>query len=172
MGNFGEIKNSTLAAGVKMGHFSYIGDAEVGDDTNIGAGAITCNFDGEKKHRTVIGRGVFIGSDTMLVAPVKVGDGAETGAGAVVTRDVPADTLELSITGKGGYQRVIFFSPKCLQAIGEYLKHAQDDLLLFPFTPRCVQKMIKRRARAVRGGWRTDADHPGAAGRADRGARL
>jgi bifunctional UDP-N-acetylglucosamine pyrophosphorylase/glucosamine-1-phosphate N-acetyltransferase len=76
-----------------MGHFSYIGDAEVGDGTNIGAGAITCNFDGEKKHRTVIGRGVFIGSDTMLVAPVTIGDGARTAAGSVVTKDVPPGAM-------------------------------------------------------------------------------
>jgi bifunctional UDP-N-acetylglucosamine pyrophosphorylase/glucosamine-1-phosphate N-acetyltransferase len=73
-----------------MGHFSYLGDADVGEETNIGAGTITCNFDGATKHRTVIGRGAFIGSDTLLVAPVAVGDGARTGAGSVVTRDVPA----------------------------------------------------------------------------------
>jgi bifunctional UDP-N-acetylglucosamine pyrophosphorylase/glucosamine-1-phosphate N-acetyltransferase len=90
IGNFAEVKNSRLGRGVKMGHFSYLGDADVGEETNIGAGTITCNFDGETKHRTVIGRGAFIGSDTLLVAPVAVGDGARTGAGSVVTRDVPA----------------------------------------------------------------------------------
>jgi bifunctional UDP-N-acetylglucosamine pyrophosphorylase/glucosamine-1-phosphate N-acetyltransferase len=90
IGNFAEIKSSRLGRGVKMGHFSYIGDADVGDETNIGAGTITCNYDGEEKHRTVIGRGVFIGSDTMLVAPLTLGDGARTGAGSVVTKDVPA----------------------------------------------------------------------------------
>ena len=93
MGNFGEVKDSTLNEGVKMGHFSYIGNANVGAHTNIGAGTITANYDGEKKHPTVIGEDVFIGSDTMLVAPVKLGDGARTGAGAVVTKDVPEDTL-------------------------------------------------------------------------------
>ncbi len=93
IGNFAEVKSARLGRGVKMGHFSYVGDAEVGDDTNIGAGAITCNFDGERKQRTVIGRGVFIGSDTMLVAPVTVGDGARTAAGSVVTKDVPAGAL-------------------------------------------------------------------------------
>lgn len=93
VGNYAEIKNARLERGVKMGHFSYIGDAEVGEGTNIGAGTITCNFDGEQKHRTVIGRGVFLGSDTKLVAPVSIGDGARTGAGSVVTRDVPADAL-------------------------------------------------------------------------------
>jgi bifunctional UDP-N-acetylglucosamine pyrophosphorylase/glucosamine-1-phosphate N-acetyltransferase len=89
MGNFGEVKNSYLGPGTKMGHFSYVGDAQVGADVNIGAGTVTCNYDGEHKHRTEIGEGAFIGSDTMLVAPVRVGSGARTGAGAVVTHDVP-----------------------------------------------------------------------------------
>lgn len=89
MGNFGEIKNSTLAAGVKMGHFSYIGDAEIGENVNIGAGVITCNFDGVNKNKTEIGADAFIGSDTMLRAPVRIGKGAYTGAGSVVTHDVP-----------------------------------------------------------------------------------
>ncbi len=93
IGNFAEVKNARLGRGVKMGHFSYIGDAEVGDGTNIGAGAITCNFDGEAKHRTVIGRGVFIGSDSMLVAPVTIGDGARTAAGSIVTKDVPPGAM-------------------------------------------------------------------------------
>jgi bifunctional UDP-N-acetylglucosamine pyrophosphorylase / glucosamine-1-phosphate N-acetyltransferase len=85
-----ELKNSSLGAGTKQHHFSYLGDAEVGEDVNIGAGAITANFDGEAKHRTVIGAGAFIGVDTLLRAPVTIGPGARTGAGAVVTRDVPA----------------------------------------------------------------------------------
>lgn len=89
VGNFGEVKNSTLGPGAKMGHFSYMGDATVGRGANIGAGTITCNFDGEKKHHTEIGEGAFIGSDTMLVAPLRIGKGARTGAGAVVTRDIP-----------------------------------------------------------------------------------
>jgi bifunctional UDP-N-acetylglucosamine pyrophosphorylase/glucosamine-1-phosphate N-acetyltransferase len=89
MGNFGEVKNSFLGPGTKMGHFSYVGDAQVGADVNIGAGTVTCNYDGERKHRTEIGEGAFIGSDSMLVAPVRVGSGARTGAGAVVTHDVP-----------------------------------------------------------------------------------
>jgi bifunctional UDP-N-acetylglucosamine pyrophosphorylase/glucosamine-1-phosphate N-acetyltransferase len=76
-----------------MGHFSYAGDATIGEHVNIGAGAITCNYDGEKKSRTVIGDNAFIGSDTMLVAPVTIGKNARTGAGAVVTKDVPPDTL-------------------------------------------------------------------------------
>ena len=86
--------------GVKMGHFSYIGNADIGSDTNIGAGTITCNYDGEKKHPTTIGEDVFIGSDTMLVAPLTVGDGARTGAGAVVTKDVPPDTLVAGVPAR------------------------------------------------------------------------
>lgn len=100
MGNFGEVKDSTLGPGVKMGHFSYIGNATIGAETNIGAGTITCNFDGQKKHPTVIGEEVFIGSDTMLVAPVSLGDGARTGAGAIVTHDVPADTLVVGVPAR------------------------------------------------------------------------
>jgi bifunctional UDP-N-acetylglucosamine pyrophosphorylase/glucosamine-1-phosphate N-acetyltransferase len=93
VGNFGEMKNSTLGPGAKMGHFSYLGDAEVGVGVNIGAGTITCNYDGVRKNKTVIEEGAFIGSDTMLVAPVQVGKGARTAAGAVVTRDVPDGAL-------------------------------------------------------------------------------
>jgi len=89
IGNFAEVKASRLGPGSKMGHFSYVGDAEVGADVNIGAGTITANYDGVAKHRTVIGDGAFIGSDTMLVAPVRVGKGARTSAGSVVNRDVP-----------------------------------------------------------------------------------
>ncbi len=100
MGNFGEVKDSTLHEGVKMGHFSYIGNANIGTNTNIGAGTITCNYDGEKKHLTEIGEDVFIGSDTMLVAPLKLGDGARTGAGAVVTKDVPEDTLVVGVPAR------------------------------------------------------------------------
>jgi len=100
MGNFGEVKDSYLGPGVKMGHFSYIGDARVGAETNIGAGTITCNYDGEKKHSTEIGEKVFIGSDTMLVAPLKVGKRARTGAGSVVTKDVPPDTLVVGMPAR------------------------------------------------------------------------
>ena len=100
MGNFGEIKNSYLAPGVKMGHFSYIGDAHIGKNANIGAGTITCNFDGEGKFKTEIGEDAFIGSDTMLVAPVKIGKNAKTGAGAVVTRDVPDGTVVVGVPAK------------------------------------------------------------------------
>lgn len=100
MGNFGELKNSVLGPGAKMGHFSYLGDAEVGAEANIGAGTITCNYDGARKHETVIEEGAFIGSDTMLVAPVRVGKGAKTGAGAVVTRDVPDGALAYGVPAR------------------------------------------------------------------------
>jgi len=100
MGNFGEVKDSTLRAGVKMGHFSYIGNADVGSYTNIGAGTITANYDGEKKHKTTIGENVFIGSDTMLVAPLTLGDGARTGAGAIVTKNVSEDTLVVGMPAR------------------------------------------------------------------------
>lgn len=100
MGNFGEVKDSYLADGVKMGHFSYIGNAQIGSNTNIGAGTITCNYDGEKKHPTEIGEDVFIGSDTMLVAPLKIGAGARTGAGSVVTKNVAEDTLVVGMPAR------------------------------------------------------------------------
>jgi bifunctional UDP-N-acetylglucosamine pyrophosphorylase/glucosamine-1-phosphate N-acetyltransferase len=100
MGNFGEVKDSTLGRGVKMGHFSYIGNATIGANTNIGAGTITCNFDGKNKHPTEIGEEVFIGSDSMLVAPLKIGDRSRTGAGAVVTKDVPEDTLVVGMPAR------------------------------------------------------------------------
>lgn len=100
MGNFGEVKNSTLGAGVKAGHFCYLGDAEIGPEVNIGAGTITCNFDGKRKHKTVIEEGAFIGSDTMLIAPVRIGKGAHTGAGAVVNRDVPAHSMAVGVPAR------------------------------------------------------------------------
>ena len=100
MGNFGEVKNSYLGPGTKMGHFSYVGDATIAENVNIGAGTITCNFDGVNKNHTDIEAGAFIGSDTMLVAPVKIGEGASTGAGAVVTRDVPPHTLAVGMPAR------------------------------------------------------------------------
>jgi bifunctional UDP-N-acetylglucosamine pyrophosphorylase/glucosamine-1-phosphate N-acetyltransferase len=100
MGNFGEVKNSTLGPGAKMGHFSYVGDASIGADVNIGAGTITCNYDGVRKSKTVVEADVFIGSDTMLVAPVRLGRGARTGAGAVVTKDVPPDSLAVGVPAR------------------------------------------------------------------------
>jgi bifunctional UDP-N-acetylglucosamine pyrophosphorylase/glucosamine-1-phosphate N-acetyltransferase len=96
VGNFVEVKASHLAAGVKANHLSYIGDATVGTGTNIGAGTITCNYDGYNKHRTSIGAHVFVGSDTAFVAPVSVGDGAVIAAGSVITQDVEPDALALA----------------------------------------------------------------------------
>ena len=92
IGNFGEVKNSRIGRGSRSGHFSYIGDAQVGSNVNIGAGSITCNFDGEHKHETVIGNDAFIGCDTMMVAPVTIGDRAYTSTGSIVNRNVPADS--------------------------------------------------------------------------------
>ena len=100
IGNFAEVKKARLGRAARMGHFAYVGDAQVGDEVNIGAGTVTCNFDGVSKHRTVIGKGAFIGSDTMLVAPVKVGDGAATAAGSVVTRDVPPDNVAVGMPAR------------------------------------------------------------------------
>jgi acetyltransferase-like isoleucine patch superfamily enzyme len=95
VGNFVEVKATVLRRGAKASHLTYLGDAEVGAEANVGAGTITCNYDGFNKHRTEIGAGAFIGSNTALVAPVKVGEGAIVGAGSVITRDVPADALAL-----------------------------------------------------------------------------
>jgi len=100
VGNFGEIKNSTLGPGSKMGHFSYLGDAQIGANVNIGAGAITCNFDGQRKHPTIVEDDVFIGSDSMLVAPLRIGQGARTGAGSVVTHDVPAGAVVYGVPAR------------------------------------------------------------------------
>ncbi len=100
LGDHAELKNARLGPGVKMGHFSYLGDAEIGARVNIGAGTITCNYDGKHKHRTVIGEDAFIGSDTLLVAPVNVGARAKTGAGSVVTKDIPADSLAYGVPAR------------------------------------------------------------------------
>jgi len=101
VGNFGEVKNAYLGPEVKMGHFCYVGDATVGARTNIGAGTVTCNYGMDKaKHRTEIGEDVFIGSDTMMVAPVCIGARARTGAGAVVTKDVPADSTAVGVPAR------------------------------------------------------------------------
>jgi len=96
VGNYVEVKQAVIGEGSKVNHLSYIGDAEVGAGVNVGAGTITCNYDGVHKHRTVIGDGAFIGSDTQLVAPVTVGAGAVIGAGSTITGDVPAGALAVS----------------------------------------------------------------------------
>jgi bifunctional UDP-N-acetylglucosamine pyrophosphorylase / glucosamine-1-phosphate N-acetyltransferase len=96
IGNFVEVKNTRIGRGTKASHLSYLGDAEVGEEVNIGAGTITCNYDGKKKHRTIIDDGTFVGSDTQFVAPVKVGKNALVGAGSTITKDVPAGALAVS----------------------------------------------------------------------------
>ena len=96
VGNFVEVKKSTLEKGVKAGHLTYLGDAQIGEDTNIGAGTITCNYDGKNKFKTVVGKNSFIGSDSMLVAPVIIGENALVGAGSVITKDVPDNSLAVS----------------------------------------------------------------------------
>ncbi|AJE23430.1 bifunctional UDP-N-acetylglucosamine diphosphorylase/glucosamine-1-phosphate N-acetyltransferase GlmU [Azotobacter chroococcum] len=103
VGNFVELKNAVLGEGAKAGHLSYLGDAEIGARTNIGAGTITCNYDGANKFRTLMGEDVFIGSNSALVAPVTLGDRATTGAGSVITEDVPADNLAL---GRGRQRNI------------------------------------------------------------------
>jgi bifunctional UDP-N-acetylglucosamine pyrophosphorylase / glucosamine-1-phosphate N-acetyltransferase len=100
IGNFAEVKASRIGRGSKQHHFSYIGDTLMGERVNIGAGTVTCNYDGRAKHRTTIGDDAFIGSDTMLVAPVSVGEGARTGAGAVVTHDVPAGAVAVGVPAR------------------------------------------------------------------------
>jgi bifunctional UDP-N-acetylglucosamine pyrophosphorylase / glucosamine-1-phosphate N-acetyltransferase len=100
IGNHAEQKNTRFGARSKQHHFSYLGDADIGEDVNIGAGTITANYDGRRKSRTVIGRGAFIGSDTILRAPVNVGDGAYTGAGSVVTKDVPPGKLAVGVPAR------------------------------------------------------------------------
>jgi bifunctional UDP-N-acetylglucosamine pyrophosphorylase/glucosamine-1-phosphate N-acetyltransferase len=110
IGNFVETKAATLEAGVKVNHLSYIGDAHVGANSNIGAGTITCNYDGFGKHKTEIGTGAFIGTNSSLVAPVKIGNGAYVGSGSVISRDVPDDALALERSQQtnrdGGAKRI------------------------------------------------------------------
>ncbi|MFN3336845.1 MAG: DapH/DapD/GlmU-related protein, partial [Thermomicrobium sp.] len=100
IGNFAELKNAQVGRETRIGHVSYIGDAELGARVNIGAGTVTCNFDGVAKHRTIIEDEAFIGSDTMLVAPVRVGRGARTGAGSVVTKDVPSGATVVGVPAR------------------------------------------------------------------------
>ena len=100
IGNFAEQKNTRFGARSKQHHFSYLGDAEIGEEVNIGAGTITANYDGQRKYRTTIGKGAFIGSDTILRAPIEIGEGAYTGAGSVVTRNVPAGKLAVGVPAR------------------------------------------------------------------------
>src|SRR3984893_18697806 len=110
IGNFVEVKASDVGAGAKINHLSYIGDASIGAKTNVGAGTITCNYDGFAKYRTEVGAHAFIGSNSALVAPVKIGDGAYVGSGSVITQDVAADALALARAGqveKPGWARAL-----------------------------------------------------------------
>lgn len=125
VGNFVELKEATIEAGAKANHLSYIGDAFVGAGTNIGAGTITCNYDGLAKHRTEIGKNAFIGSNSALVAPVEIGDGAYVGSGSVITGNVPADALGLArarqVVKEGWATRL-----RALKSIGKRKAHAGD----------------------------------------------
>jgi bifunctional UDP-N-acetylglucosamine pyrophosphorylase / glucosamine-1-phosphate N-acetyltransferase len=125
VGNFVEVKEAAIADGAKANHLSYIGDASVGADANIGAGTITCNFDGVEKHHTAIGKEAFIGSNSALVAPVKIGDGAYIGSGSVITKDVPAGALALGrgrqAVKEGGAARL-----RGLKALGKRKAQSRD----------------------------------------------
>ena len=122
IGNFVEVKKSIIATGAKVNHLTYIGDADIGARANIGAGTITCNYDGVFKHRTVIGEDAFIGSNTMLVAPVKIGDNAMTGSGSVVTKDVPDGALGV---GRARQENKIGFAVKMFEKL-KNLKEKQE----------------------------------------------
>lgn len=100
VGNYVEMKNARVGSGTQIGHVSYLGDAEIGERVNVGAGTITCNFDGQNKHQTTIGDDVFVGSDTMLVAPVELGDGSRTGAGSVATKPVQPGQLVVGVPAR------------------------------------------------------------------------
>jgi len=108
IGNFVEVKNTRIGTGSKANHFTYLGDAEIGTQSNIGAGTITCNYDGAYKHKTIIGDSVFIGSNSSLVAPVHIGHGATVGAGSVITQNVEDGSLAFERAkqmSKANYQR-------------------------------------------------------------------
>jgi bifunctional UDP-N-acetylglucosamine pyrophosphorylase / glucosamine-1-phosphate N-acetyltransferase len=125
IGNFVEVKEAVIEAGAKANHLSYIGDAFVGANANVGAGTITCNYDGSDKHRTRIGKGAFIGSNSALVAPVEIGDGAYIGSGSVITENVPADALALGrgrqVVKEGWASRL-----RGLKSLGKKKSHSRD----------------------------------------------
>jgi len=125
IGNFVEVKEAAIEAGAKANHLSYIGDASVGANANVGAGTITCNYDGDAKHRTKIGKGAFIGSNSALVAPVEIGDGAYVGSGSVITENVPANALALArsrqVIKEGGATRL-----RSLKSLGKKKAHLGD----------------------------------------------
>ena len=125
IGNFVEVKEALLEAGAKANHLSYIGDALVGADANIGAGTITCNYDGNAKHRTEIGKNAFIGSNSALVAPVEIGAGAYVGSGSVITENVPPGALALArgrqVVKEGWATRL-----RALKSLGKRKAHSRD----------------------------------------------
>ncbi len=125
IGNFVEVKEAVIEAGAKANHLSYIGDAFVGANANVGAGTITCNYDGSDKHRTRIGKDAFIGSNSALVAPVEIGDGAYIGSGSVITENVPADALALGrgrqVVKEGWASRL-----RGLKSLGKKKAHSRD----------------------------------------------
>jgi bifunctional UDP-N-acetylglucosamine pyrophosphorylase/glucosamine-1-phosphate N-acetyltransferase len=123
VGNFVEIKKARVGQGAKISHLTYIGDAEIGAEANIGAGTVTCNYDGINKHRTIVGEGAFIGSNTALVAPVRVGDRAYVGSGSVITEDVEADALGL---GRGRQVNKPGYAPR-IRARAQAIKDAKSS---------------------------------------------
>ncbi len=123
VGNFVEVKNATLGAGAKINHLSYIGDADIGAKTNVGAGTITCNYDGINKHRTLIGEGVFVGSNSALVAPLNIGDNAYIGSGSVITSDIPGDALGI---GRARQENKAGYAPR-LRARAEAFKKSKQE---------------------------------------------
>ena len=135
VGNFAEIKNARLASRVKVGHFSYIGDAAIGEETNIGAGTVTANFDGTHKHQTDIGARAFIGSDTILRAPISVGDDARTGAGSVVTKNVPDGATVVGVPARVVAPRSKSSSTKS-RSREEESRHFSTPRLLDSSTPQ------------------------------------
>ncbi len=125
VGNFVEVKQAVIEAGAKANHLSYIGDAVVGANANVGAGTITCNFDGRAKHRTTIGEGAFIGSNSALVAPVEIGARAYIGSGSVITEDVPADALAVA-RGKQVIKEGWAARLRGLKSLGKKKAHSGD----------------------------------------------
>ena len=150
VGNFVEMKKTELGEGAKANHLSYLGDATIAEGVNIGAGTITCNYDGVRKHKTVIGKNVFLGSDTQLVAPVTVGDGAVVAAGTTVTQDVPPDSLAISRVAQ--VNRVGWVAKRrAVLAVGASNgKTAHDDKALRTIAKKALPRTKKRRAKSVK----------------------
>jgi bifunctional UDP-N-acetylglucosamine pyrophosphorylase / glucosamine-1-phosphate N-acetyltransferase len=152
IGNFVEVKASRIGASSRAGHFCYIGDAKVGANVNIGAGTVTCNYDGENKNQTVIEDGAFIGSDTMLVAPIRVGRRAATGAGSVVTKDVPDDVKVVGVPARAAPVISAAGPPKLLRSARNGPESRSGSAKRGTSTkPRKSQKPPVRQVRRTRG---------------------